>query len=192
MAGWAFNCSALHPPRWQCWKPWLEYMVRVLETDFDERQRQDTEVHESTGAPDPCDYALTRESLLLSYLRDCTNQMSLRSIIRALLADGSQSCTNLFPEVFDRENKPQAHAARKRRRQVLDLENDKFGDYFDDDSSTSSETDSSSKPASAGDARKGSRTALAAGLTESAPIRLRLWYLVCPLSCGNDARRFVD
>ncbi|KAJ5929562.1 hypothetical protein N7454_006512 [Penicillium verhagenii] len=32
--GWAFNCSVLHPERWERWQIWLQYMCDIMEDDW--------------------------------------------------------------------------------------------------------------------------------------------------------------
>ncbi len=209
--GWALNCSALHPQRWLHWKPWLDYMVHVLEADFDERRRLDLGAHERAGNEGDggcgaggdgggdggqgcCDYPLLRDSLLLLYLAKCGNRMALRGIIKALLADGDPTCLNLFPQVFPREIRPAATPGPgpdvKRKRPKLDLENGKFGDYFDDEdgdgdgdheyvAEDSDGDDSQALTPVAADVDQSSAVpSLAPGLEESIPLRLRVFYLV--------------
>ncbi|CAP97615.1 hypothetical protein E8E15_010160 [Penicillium rubens] len=38
--GWAFNCSVLHPARWERWQIWLQFMCNVLEDDWKEREKK--------------------------------------------------------------------------------------------------------------------------------------------------------
>jgi hypothetical protein len=38
--GWAFNCSVLHPARWERWQVWLQFMCNVLEDDWKEREKK--------------------------------------------------------------------------------------------------------------------------------------------------------
>ncbi|KAJ5138463.1 uncharacterized protein N7515_003311, partial [Penicillium bovifimosum] len=45
--GWAFNCSVLHPARWERWQVWLQFMCNVLEDDWKERERKYTEAREN-------------------------------------------------------------------------------------------------------------------------------------------------
>ncbi|KAJ5777888.1 hypothetical protein N7520_001134 [Penicillium odoratum] len=35
--GWAFNCSVLHPERWERWQVWLHYMCEIMEDDWEQR-----------------------------------------------------------------------------------------------------------------------------------------------------------
>ena len=190
VVGWALNCSALHPQRWQYWKPWLEYMIDVLECDFSERQRLDRESSQRAASPDGDDDSLLRQSLMVTYLDKCSNRMGLRQVFKAILAGGGQTSSLLFSEVFRRETKSASRGGTKRKRAdtVLDLENDKFGDYFDDDSPPSSQGSQASplaKPRVTGrKAAKASTPATAAvneGYIESIPLRLRLFYQVCSI-----------
>jgi len=186
VVGWAFNCSALHPHRWRYWKPWLEYMLDVLEADFDERTRLDHEAHQRAGGDGECNYQHLRGSLMMAYLGSCDNRGGLRQICKALVADGSPTSSLLFLEVFDKETKKMPSSTpTKRKRAVLDLENDKFGDYFDDESLPSSQVSDSASPLKA---RSSNRTTssskpktsppLTPGMRESVPLRLRLFYRV--------------
>ncbi|KAJ5374728.1 hypothetical protein N7517_006734 [Penicillium concentricum] len=38
--GWAFNCSVLHPARWERWQIWLQFMCNVLEDDWKEHEKK--------------------------------------------------------------------------------------------------------------------------------------------------------
>ena len=44
--GWAFRCASEHPDRWRYWRVWLEFMLDVLEADWDERLEADKAAHE--------------------------------------------------------------------------------------------------------------------------------------------------
>ncbi|KGO49920.1 hypothetical protein PEX1_019330 [Penicillium expansum] len=45
--GWAFNCSVLHPARWERWQIWLQFMCNVLEDDWKEREKKYLEAKEN-------------------------------------------------------------------------------------------------------------------------------------------------
>lgn len=173
--GWAFNCSALYPHRWRWWKPWLEYMVDVLEADYEERKRLD---EERAGKNQHCKYALLQESLLVAYVMPKSSRSSpVKPIMSALFADGSSSSISIHKEVFKNETKVASKATKKRKR-GLDLEKDDFGDY-DDDSSVGG-----SEPPTPEHARTSARTAdgtvswTSSSLMETIPLRLRLFALV--------------
>ncbi|KAF2458597.1 hypothetical protein BDY21DRAFT_340728 [Lineolata rhizophorae] len=40
VVGWAFNCSVAHRNRWARWRLWLEFMLEVLNEDWNEREKQ--------------------------------------------------------------------------------------------------------------------------------------------------------
>lgn len=147
--GWAFNCSASYPHRWRWWKPWLEYMLDVLELDYDERRQSDLEREGFGDGPDededdddhageqvPRECLMLQDSLLASYIMPRNSRSSpLKPIISSLFADGGPSSTSIYTEVFKNETKVASKSSKKRKRHHVDLENDNFGDY-DEDSST--------------------------------------------------------
>lgn len=197
--GWAFNCSALYPHRWRWWKPWLEYVVDVLEADYEERKRLD---EESAGKNQHCEYALLQESLLVAYIMPKTSRSSpVKPIMSALFADGGSSSTSIYKEVFKNETKIASKTTKKRKR-GLDLDNDNFGDY-DDDSSTGG-----SEPPTPEHQRTSARKVddfvpwASSSLTETVPLRLRLFALLSravddvPDKCGIKVselyEKFVD
>ncbi|KAL3964474.1 hypothetical protein ACCO45_001478 [Purpureocillium lilacinum] len=156
--GWAFNTATLHPHRWRYWRVWLEYMIDVLEADWTER----------SGSTER--RTMTRQE---------GRQVGFKRIVKALLADGGSLSTSSFSEVFEKEHRGAKKTSRKRKReQVLDLENDKFGDYFDDDSISSgvSEPPTPQKPR---DARKEVSFGCShPGLADSVVLRLRLFKML--------------
>lgn len=184
--GWAFNCSALYPHRWRWWKPWLEYVVDVLEADYEERKRLD---EESAGKDQPCEYALLQDSLLVAYIMPKSSRSSpVKPIMSALFADGGSSSASIYKEVFKNETKVASKATKKRKRE-FDLDKDNFGDY-DDDSSTGG-----SEPPTPEHRRTGARTVddvvpwASSSLIETVPLRLRLFALVRKVSKTFDIQR---
>ncbi|KAL1900165.1 hypothetical protein Sste5346_002475 [Sporothrix stenoceras] len=203
VVAWALGCSIQEPARWRCWQPWLTLMVDVVEADLAERLADDEDD--------------LYDSLLFQYLSEdggsggSSSTTHLRRIAAAILADGSQS--NLAREVFDKEtvltgavagNTSTSDAASNptfdRQKRVLDLDNDKFGDYSDDDESAPSTPESSPspspspsnkkkvKPAPTKTSKRGSRSGTHEastdavgthpGFLESLPLRRRLFNLV--------------
>lgn len=175
--GWAFNCSAQHPHRWRWWQPWLEYMVDVLEADYEERKRLDIE---REGSQESYEYQLLQESLLVSYIMPKNNRVSpLKPIISALFADGNTSSQAIFKEVFTRENKVASKNSKKRKRDRVDLENDKFGDYDDDSSTGGSEPPTPEHLRMLTmDVKNDTALWTDTSLLETIPLRLRLFTLV--------------
>ena len=180
VVGWAFNCCTLYPKRWKHWLTWLEFMIEVLQADWDERERRDAENHEARGgAPqDPPPATLRKQSIMCMYMRpENGRQLSFKHMLRAILADGGSVTSSSFREVFDKEQRGPKKENKKRKRETLDLDNDKYGDYFDDDpmSSGTSEPPTPQKPR---DTRKVSFGTSQAGFAESIPLRLRLFKLL--------------
>ena len=203
VAGWALTCSVREPERWQCWQPWLTLMVDVLEADLVER------LHDIESGDD-ADGDLY-DSLLFQYLSDdsasggsgSSSTTHLRHLASVILADGSQPA--LAQEIFDKETLLAADSATvgmARPTRVLDLDNDKFGDYSDDDESAPSTPESSPSPSpspspfekkaksaknasakkksssSTSSLTKMAQTSDSPGFLESLPLRRRLFYLV--------------
>lgn len=176
--GWAFNCSALYPHRWRWWKPWLEYMLDVLEADYGERKRLDVE-HE--GQKDEYEYQNLQESLLVSYVMPKNSRMSpLKPIMSALFADGSPSSQAIYKEVFKKENKIASKNNKKRKRARIDLDNDNYGDYDEDESTGGSEPPTPEHLRSlAMEDDNSAALWTTSSLAETIPLRLRLFALVC-------------
>lgn len=176
--GWAFNCSALYPHRWRWWwKPWLEYMLDVLEADYEERKRVDIE---QEGQKDKYEYQNLQESLLVSYVMPKNSRMSpLKPIMSALFADGSPSSQAIYTEVFKKENKIASKNNKKRKRGRVDLENDNFGDYDDDESTGGSEPPTPEHLRTlAMEDDNSAALWTTSSLTETISLRLRLFALV--------------
>lgn len=207
VAAWALGCSIQEPARWRCWQPWLALMVDVVEADLAERLADNEDD--------------LYDSLLFQYLCEGgggvggNSTTHLRRIAAAILADGSQPTQ--AREVFDRETVLTGAAAGNtastseaaasnptynRPKRVLDLDNDKFGDYSDDDESAPSTPESSPSPspspfnkkkvklAPTKTSKRGSRSRAGTldastdavgthpGFLESLPLRRRLFNLV--------------
>ncbi|KAJ5779639.1 hypothetical protein N7457_007359 [Penicillium paradoxum] len=159
--GWAFNCSVLHPARWERWQVWLQYMCNVLEDDWKEREkiylelkqkRKATEEILETPVPqddDPPprigkgrkpkvqideDLWVFRESLIFGYIVSNTTPGRDRRIMRAIFANGKSSLGE-FKEVFNDELRipvpDQDSHNTKKRAGGVNLEKDEYGDYLD-------------------------------------------------------------
>ncbi|KAJ5574750.1 hypothetical protein N7450_008649, partial [Penicillium hetheringtonii] len=185
--GWTFNCSVLHPERWERWQIWLEFMCDVLQDDWNERERilnntpPDTEIttnktplrnsgKQSTLKRYQDGPLILRESLLFQYISAGTGHGKYRRIIRSIFADGSSTAVNEFRQVFPKELK-QARSDRKaekvkKRERDVDIDKEEYGDYLaqdesDDDATAGAELDNdnsqSTSPSAAG-ARRSKRT----------------------------------
>ncbi|KAK1731394.1 hypothetical protein CaCOL14_009893 [Colletotrichum acutatum] len=192
--GWAFNCSRLHPHRWRFWKTWLKFMIDVLEADIFERKRLDEESLASSQQPQ--NWTNMRESILVMYIKQKTDsgRGALRMILQAVFADGCTSSLAKFPEVFNKETKGLPSEDKKRKRMTtLDIENDQFGDYFNEEL-TDDEPSEAGTPGTPRTPRTPARKAggfVAAPLADSIPLRLRLMELLSEVAY-NMPEEFMD
>ena len=169
--GWTFNCSTMLPKRWRYWRRWLEFMLEVLQADWTERERMD----EAAG-PQAHSVQHRSNSILAIYMAESNGGgRGQKGIMKALFADGGELSSSAFQEVFDKEPRgPSKKENKKRKRDTgLDLENDKFGDYFDDESISSgvSEPPTPQQP-------KDTTSSFHTGFVESVPLRLMLFRLI--------------
>ncbi|KAK4204392.1 hypothetical protein QBC40DRAFT_332417 [Triangularia verruculosa] len=191
--GWSFWCAAFAPGRWNYWKPWLEFVVTVLEQDWDDRLAMD---EKTTTEDEP--YPMLRNSLLVNYLEDINRQRKhvLKEVMRALTFALEAGEKETYGEVFPGEKVVGSRQVkRKRADTVLDLENGCFGDYEDDDLDLEGEGDSQEMPS--GSVRSMSRVRrrtqkamdsdcgppvamfrLTDGVAETIPLRLRIFRLL--------------
>ncbi|KZL69065.1 hypothetical protein CI238_03118 [Colletotrichum incanum] len=180
VVGWAFNCSRIHPHRWRFWKVWLEFMLDVLETDIYERKRMDEDALASSDEPQ--EWTNMSQSILVMYIEQKTDsgRGALRMILQAVFADGSTSSMAKFPEVFNKETKGLASDDKKRKRMAtLDIDNDQFGDYFNDPTdSEPSDTGTPEIPRTSRTPTTNAGEATAPVLADSIPLRLRLMELM--------------
>ncbi|KAJ9155136.1 Major facilitator superfamily transporter [Pleurostoma richardsiae] len=180
--GWAFNCSALYPHRWKYWRPWLEYLVEVLDADWEERKRLDIEVFDRSGGSEPFKYTMLQNSILMHYVMPRNSRSNpLKPIMSALFADGSLSSLTVYPEVFEKERKGISKDTNKRKRAQLDIEKSKFGDYYDDDSLSSSpvsEPPTPQKPQELLGQENENPSWATTCLAESVSLRMRLFALL--------------
>jgi hypothetical protein len=155
-------------------------MLDVLEADWAERERRDKEAQQANGPESELHRTARNESIIVMYMdQQNGRQNGAKGFMKALFADGSEISSSAYREVFDKEPRgPRKQAKKRKREQVLDLENDKFGDYYDEESMSSgvSEPPTPQKPK---DTRKlGTAGAHAPGLVESVNVRLRLFKLL--------------
>lgn len=130
LVGWAFNCSKLHPRRWERWVLWLKWMITVLEEDWKDRARN----------------GVMKDSLIWSYINHTSSGHSRnRRILRAIFANGSTKAVNEFREVFRNELKEpkKEDSERIKKREVdVNVEAEVYGDYMakDEDEPSEDET----------------------------------------------------
>ncbi|RCI17186.1 hypothetical protein L249_2162 [Ophiocordyceps polyrhachis-furcata BCC 54312] len=189
--GWAFNTAASHPRRWRYWKVWLEFMLDLLDADWEERTRIDFAAHEE-AADGKGPITSRAKSMIAMYMDQHDGRQRLRRITKALVADGGILSTSAFPEVFEKEPRGPRKTSKKRKREKIDVHNDKFGDYLDD----ISVADGGSEPPTPQKPRGVRRDddvpfgCSSPGLAESVPLRLRFFALLSDAAC--DLRRRDD
>ncbi|EFQ97895.1 hypothetical protein MGYG_00932 [Nannizzia gypsea CBS 118893] len=133
VVGWALNCSILHPKRWARWHLFLQLMCDILEDDWKAREKIYNDMP-NTGTKSKKDCSVLIDSLLFTYISTASDHVgSDRRILRAIFADGSQSSTNEFREIFRNElqevTKDKAQAAR--RKGDINIDEEIYGDYLD-------------------------------------------------------------
>jgi hypothetical protein len=146
--GWAFNCSILHPRRWERWRLWLQFMCEVLEDDWRERQEQFNEATKQSqpGTPSKHREAKLKQSLMFKYLITSNAGFGRnRRILRAVFADGNPTSINEFREVFKHELKELSDDDDnpKKREVDVNIDKDEYGDYMIKDEDSSDEVDAS-------------------------------------------------
>lgn len=178
VVGWAFNCSVLYPNRWQHWRNWLKFMLDLLEQDLIERRKMDVESGQS-------DCPMFRDSIFVSYINQRSGRSAggLKSIMEAMFADGSVAASSRFQEVWENEHKTTSkNAAKKRKREAVNIKEGNFGGYLDDDSVYSSRASEPPTPqkrrTNSGDLGDADFQALEPAYVESIPLRQRLFSLV--------------
>ncbi|RDA83480.1 hypothetical protein CP532_7041 [Ophiocordyceps camponoti-leonardi (nom. inval.)] len=203
--GWAFNTAANHPRRWRYWKVWLEFMLDLLEADWEERTMMDIEAREEAvaggggdngdngdnGDDDDDEELITHraQSMIAMYMdqRD-GRQPGLKRITKALFADGGDLSTSAFPEVFDKEPRGPRKTSKKRKREKLDVQNDKFADYLDDNSISSGVSEPPTPQKPRGVRRDVPFACTSPGLAESVPLRLRFFARLSAAACALRRR----
>ncbi|KAL2821965.1 hypothetical protein BJX63DRAFT_176767 [Aspergillus granulosus] len=178
--GWAFNCSVLHPARWERWRVWLEFMCEVLEDDWNERlSREDNEPSkEAKKAKKAEEKQGLAGSMIVQYINSSGAGFGRnRRILRSIFADGGTSSVNEFREVFHNEvklsrKKPSKEKDTKKREAVVDIEADEYADFYlssDDDTSSSTGGRESKRPRRSKAVTKRSATSTLKSNTDSLP-----------------------
>ncbi|KAB8294159.1 hypothetical protein EYC80_009600 [Monilinia laxa] len=185
IVGWSFNCSVRYPKRWRYWKVLLEYLLDVLDADWQEREAMDDavfkgKVDRNQGAKELSPgYDSLRDSLLVQYLGGSSHNRSgnaVRRIVKAAFADGSLQSVKAYPEVFENETKDLKKDVSQKRKWD-DSKNTKemgFGDYDEeeDEEDIASESSDSPEESFQESAKKGS-TRYSSTIGDPDSIRLR-------------------
>lgn len=162
--GWAFNCSVLHPERWERWQVWLQFMCEVLEDDWNERKRQvEREAPEAGNEKEQkrLQKRILEQSLIFQYIEQNSGSYGRnRRILRAIFADGASSSANEFREVFRNELKlPKRDQENiKKREAEVNIDEEQYGDYLTKDEDDSEEGDGTTKDNTTTTERRPKRT----------------------------------
>ncbi len=183
--GWAFNCSVLHKNRWERWSLWLEYMIEVLEQDWEIRGQRVG----STDGDEADDQDPREQSMIVMYLSSegaTTNRE--KKVLRAVFADASPRTLAEFPEIWRNEAKERNKDSAVKKRDIkIDIEEDDYGDYMEEDDDSDLQdvnSDPPPTPSSATVANSGSTTNTAEPLggMDATILRLRLLSLLSTVS----------
>ena len=124
VTGWALNCSVVHRKRWKYWKVWLQYMLEVLDEDWNERGAQDKSNEVAGDA-----FEMRRNSLLVKYLSSVKGRSSaFKRVVGSIFVDGGSDDLRAYPEVFANETLELKADNRHKRKREHD-----FGDHNDED-----------------------------------------------------------
>ena len=129
VVGWAFNCSIIHPHRWEHWSLWLQYMLEVLEKDWETRWFD----FEQDGNPE-----VFQNSMIVHYLStDTLSTGHERKVVRAIFADGTKPSMAEFHEIWQNETRERRKDGEDKRPtdKKIDIEADDYGDYMGSSSS---------------------------------------------------------
>lgn len=135
LLGWALNCAAKHPQRWTVWKQWLDFHLDVLEDDWALRVDQWL----STNDESDHERMILRESLIMQYLKGAEGRegrTSRHRILRSIFAHAAKTDVHEFVAVFRNElkgRKVREDVFSQRKRKRIDLDENDWGDYYDDD-----------------------------------------------------------
>lgn len=179
--GWAFNCSVLHPKRWERWQVWLEFMCEAIEADWNERRKRARDWAEDTDVVTPARTRerILKESLIYRYIKGGGFEYRTdRRIIKAIFADGTQTAVNNFGEVFHNELKEPKkkeeilEKANAKRRAQVNIDQDEYADYLlaNNDDSDEPDRGGAGAPAAARRSkrvRKGTKPSDAEGLADA-------------------------
>jgi hypothetical protein len=118
IVGWAFNCSLLWRNRWVRWKLFLEFFLDVLE-QYLKIERPHSFQHAGQRLSEPTDFACLFK----------LNGADKRTALRAIFASGNDKSLNEFGQVFKNETKARNAKAEGSKRQAVNIDDDKWGDY---------------------------------------------------------------
>jgi len=137
IVGWAFNCSVSHPQRWKYWKIWLDFMLDVMDEDWEERSRLDEEDANTSISGNPKAPKMTRRknSLIVQYLSEVKGRSyAMKRVVGSVFTDGGEFDLKMFPEVYPNETIYASSIDKKKKAKQDDYRG--FEDFFDDEDDT--------------------------------------------------------
>jgi hypothetical protein len=129
IVGWAFNCSVTDAQRWRYWKVWLDYILDVLDADWEERRKLDAD---DPGGND----GHIKGSLIVEYLSEVRGRSTaVKRVVASAFTDGGELDRKAFPEVYPNETLRKQPGTGTRRKRIEDFKNgfEDFEDSEDDD-----------------------------------------------------------
>lgn len=178
VVGWSFNCSIAYKHRWESWSGLLNFMIELLEMDWN--VRKECLETEALGG-----------SLIMEYINSGgATTGKERRVLRAVFADGRSRAIAEFGEIWQNETKSlKKEGAVKKAEAKIDTEADDYGDYMEDENDADleeSDSDKSSPLAESDNHPLGSVPNIAQSLggTDAIHLRIRLLSL---LSKGSEA-----
>lgn len=131
VVGWAFNCSVLHKKRWTRWSLWLDYMLDVLQKDWDIRG---IEFGQGEEPAEDEDDPREKSMIVRSLNPDSGIGSRERKLVRAVFADGGPKAAGEFTELWRNETKERKKDVdRKKIETRINIEEDEYGDYMEED-----------------------------------------------------------
>lgn len=112
-------------------------MLEVIEADWKEIPNLDDEEFMTKQLADPeAMQEIFQDCILIQYISGgAESSTALRRMVKAIFADGSAEAVRAYPEVFDKETRDATRNSGKKRKRgsKLDLNADKYGDYYDNE-----------------------------------------------------------
>lgn len=176
VVGWALNCSVVHRERWRYWKTWLDYMLDVLQADWDEREAQDR----ARGSIEEV-FGMRKQSLLMTYLAVVRGRSSaLKRVVDSIFVDGGAEDLKAYPEIFANETMElKTQSGHKRKRE------DDFGGFEEEDADLEPDFETPTSSQETDENLSGGPDPWLGGYS-SITIRQRLLMLVGAITLWND------
>ena len=106
IVGWAFNCSVVYPNRWKYWKVWLDFVLDVLDADWEERTQQDNNAVAKglKGDAKKSKEINVRSSIIVEYFIGVNGRSAaVKRVVASVFTDGGALDLKAYPEVYPDE-----------------------------------------------------------------------------------------